>query len=150
MTGWSTWLLGKHLGWLGCERPLAKAWRDFGSRPWRAASFRFSNDLQLVTKVVVVVGLYLSPPENAIVFSVDEKSQIHAWSGPRRSCRPCQGRPSVAATTTSGTAPRPCSPPDGSHRVDRRRSQATAPGNRSSWPFSSRSPAPTPRASCTW
>jgi hypothetical protein len=49
-----------------------------GVRPWRAESFRISTDPELVAKVVDVVGLYLCPPENAIVLSVDEKSLIQA------------------------------------------------------------------------
>jgi transposase len=52
--------------------------RHYGVRPWRAKSFRFSTDPELEAKVVDVVGLYLNPPENAIVLCVDEKSQIQA------------------------------------------------------------------------
>jgi transposase len=76
VTHWSTRLLGKHLGI--SDATVAKAWRDYGIQPWRAASFRFSTDPELVAKVVDVVGLYLAPPENAIVLSIDEKSQIQA------------------------------------------------------------------------
>jgi transposase len=57
---------------------VAKAWRDYGVQPWRSRSFRFSTDPLLEAKVIDVVGLYLNPPENAIVLSVDEKSQIQA------------------------------------------------------------------------
>lgn len=46
--------------------------------PWREGTFKFSTDPQLVAKVVDVIGLYLAPPENAIVLCVDEKSQIQA------------------------------------------------------------------------
>jgi transposase len=76
VTHWSTRLLGKHLGI--SDATVAKAWRNYGIQPWRAASFRFSTDPELVAKVVDVVGLYLAPPENAIVLSIDEKSQIQA------------------------------------------------------------------------
>ena len=76
VTHWSTRLLAKHLGI--SDATVAKAWRDYGIQPWRASSFRFSTDPQLVAKVVDVVGLYLAPPENAIVLSIDEKSQIQA------------------------------------------------------------------------
>jgi hypothetical protein len=41
-------------------------------QPWRSKSFRFSTDPELEAKVVDVVGLYLDPPENAIVLSIDE------------------------------------------------------------------------------
>src|SRR5215213_8375293 len=76
VTHWSTRLLAKHLKI--SDATVAKAWRDYGVQPWRSRSFRFSTDPELVAKVVDVVGLYLAPPENAIVLSVDEKSQIQA------------------------------------------------------------------------
>ena len=46
--------------------------------PWRCETFKFSTDPQLVAKVTDVVGLYLAPPQNAVVLRVDEKSQIQA------------------------------------------------------------------------
>ena len=73
---WSTRLLARQLGI--SDATVAKAWRDYGVQPWRSRSFRFSTDPQLEAKVVDVVGLYLAPPENAVVLSVDEKSQIQA------------------------------------------------------------------------
>ena len=47
-------------------------------QPWRVETFKFSTDPELVAKVTDVIGLYLAPPENAIVLCVDEKSQIQA------------------------------------------------------------------------
>jgi transposase len=76
VTHWSSRLLGKHLK-IG-DATVARAWREYGVAPWRAESFRFSTDPQLEAKVVDVVGLYLHPPENAVVLCVDEKSQIQA------------------------------------------------------------------------
>ena len=76
VTHWSTRLLARRLG--VSDATVAKAWRDYRVQPWRAESFRFSTDPELVGKVTDVVGLYLAPPENAIVLSVDEKSQIQA------------------------------------------------------------------------
>jgi transposase len=76
VTHWSTRLLAAQLGI--SDATVAKAWRDYRVQPWRAESFRFSTDPELVGKVTDVVGLYLAPPENAIVLSVDEKSQIQA------------------------------------------------------------------------
>jgi transposase len=76
VTHWSTRLLARQLGI--SDATVAKAWRDYGVQPWRSESFRFSTDPELVAKVVDVVGLYLAPPENAIVLSIDEKSQIQA------------------------------------------------------------------------
>ena len=57
---------------------VALGWREYGVQPWRSESFRFSTDPQLEAKVIDVVGLYLTPPENAIVLWLDEKSQIQA------------------------------------------------------------------------
>jgi transposase len=76
VTHWSTRLLARHLG-IG-DATVAKAWREYRVQPWRAESFRFSTDPELVGKVTDVVGLYLNPPENAVVLCVDEKSQIQA------------------------------------------------------------------------
>jgi transposase len=76
VTHWSSRLLADHLG-VG-NATVARAWREVGVQPWRAESFRFSTDPELVAKVTDVVGLYLAPPDNAIVLCVDEKSQIQA------------------------------------------------------------------------
>jgi transposase len=76
VTHWSSRLLGRHLG-IG-NKTVATAWREYGVQPWRVETFKFSTDPQLVAKVTDVVGLYLAPPENAVVLCVDEKSQIQA------------------------------------------------------------------------
>ena len=76
VTHWSSRLLAQHLG-VG-NATVARAWRQVGVQPWRAESFRFSTDPELVAKVTDVVGLYLNPPTDAIVLCVDEKSQIQA------------------------------------------------------------------------
>jgi len=76
VTHWSSRLLGRHLGI--SNGTIARAWRDYGVAPWRVETFKFSTDPQMVGKVTDVVGLYLAPPENAIVLCVDEKSQIQA------------------------------------------------------------------------
>lgn len=76
VTHWSSRLLAAHLG-IG-NATVARVWRESGVQPWRAESFRFSTDPELVGKVTDVVALYLAPPENAIVLCVDEKSQIQA------------------------------------------------------------------------
>jgi transposase len=49
-----------------------------GVQPWRAETFKFSTDPELVAKVIDIVGLYLEPPQGAVVLCVDEKSQIQA------------------------------------------------------------------------
>lgn len=76
VTHWSSRLLAKHLGI--SFSAVAKAWRKYGIQPWREETFKFSTDPELVAKVTDIVGLYLAPPEDAIVVCVDEKSQIQA------------------------------------------------------------------------
>ena len=76
VTHWSSRLLAERLK-VG-NATVARAWRDYGVQPWRSETFKFSTDPELVAKVTDVVGLYLAPPENAIVLCVDEKSQIQA------------------------------------------------------------------------
>jgi transposase len=66
VTHWSSRLMAARLG-VG-HATVARAWRDYGVQPWRAETFKFSTDPALVAKVTDVVGLYLAPPENAIVF----------------------------------------------------------------------------------
>lgn len=76
VTHWSSRLLGKHLG-IG-DATVARAWRKYLIKPWRQGTFKFSTDPELEAKVRDVVGLYLDPPDNAVVLCVDEKSQIQA------------------------------------------------------------------------
>lgn len=76
VTHWSSRLLAQRLG-VG-NATVARAWREYGVQPWKSETFKFSTDPELVGKVTDVVGLYLAPPENAIVLCVDEKSQIQA------------------------------------------------------------------------
>jgi transposase/transposase-like protein len=76
VTHWSTRLLAAHLG-IG-DATVARAWRRYCIKPWRRETFKFSTDPELEAKVRDVVGLYLDPPEKAIVLCVDEKSQIQA------------------------------------------------------------------------
>lgn len=75
-THWSTRRLAAKLGL--SHQSIARIWRAFGLQPHRSETFSLSNDPHFVAKVRDVVGLYLSPPDNALVFCVDEKSQIQA------------------------------------------------------------------------
>ena len=76
VTHWSSRLLGEQLGISNVW--VAKIWRKWGLQPWRRETFKFSTDPELETKVRDVVGLYLNPPDKAVVLSIDEKSQIQA------------------------------------------------------------------------
>jgi transposase len=60
------------------ESTIGRIWRAFGLQPHRTDTFKLSNDPLFVEKVYDIVGLYLNPPEAAVVLSVDEKSQVQA------------------------------------------------------------------------
>jgi transposase len=76
VTHWSSRLLAGRLG--VDHSTIAGVWQDYGVKPWRAETFKFSTDPELEAKVVDIVALYLAPPENAVVLCCDEKSQIQA------------------------------------------------------------------------
>ena len=75
-THWSTRTLAKKLG--TNHKFVSRVWRDCGLKPHLICMFKVSNDPNFEEKLTDVVGLYLNPPENAVVFSVDEKSSIQA------------------------------------------------------------------------
>ena len=76
VTHWSARLLGKHVGISFAS--VARIWREWNLQPWRRETFKFSTDPELDAKVRDVVGLYLNPPDKAVVVCIDEKSQIQA------------------------------------------------------------------------
>ena len=75
-THWSSRLMAKEAGI--SEHSVLRIWRAFGLKPHRVDSFKVSKDPMFVEKVRDIVGLYLNPPEKAIVLCVDEKSQTQA------------------------------------------------------------------------
>jgi transposase len=78
---------------LGCSDSLVhRVWRDNGLRPHRIKTFKVSNDPQFAEKLVDVVGLYLNPPEHALVLSCDEKTQIQALDRSQKSLPMFPGR----------------------------------------------------------
>jgi len=75
-THWTTRTLAAELG---IDHTMVhRVWRDAGLKPHRTRTFKLSNDPAFVEKLVDVVGLYLDPPERALVLSADEKSQVQA------------------------------------------------------------------------
>jgi transposase len=147
ITHWSTRLLARELG--VSRDTVARIWREYGVQPWRAETFKFSTDPQLVAKVHDVVGLYLHPPERAVVLCVDEKSQIQALERTQPVRRVWLDRPEqrthdyvrhgtttlfAALEVATGRVIDQCAP---RHR------------HRSSWRFSSRSPGAIPAGGCT-
>ena len=75
-THWSTRSMAREAG--VSEASVRRVWHANGLKPHRVETFKLSNDPQFAEKLEDVVGLYLNPPEHAIVLSVDEKSQIQA------------------------------------------------------------------------
>ncbi len=89
-TQWSTRTLAKALG---CDDTLVqRVWRDNNLKPHRTKGFKVSNDPRFAEKLVDIVGLYLNPPEHALVFSCDEKSQIQALDRTQKSLPLFPGR----------------------------------------------------------
>jgi transposase len=75
-THWSTNSMAKAEG--VSASTVGRVWREHGIKPHRVKSFKLSNDKRFAEKLDDVVGLYLNPPEHALVLSCDEKSQIQA------------------------------------------------------------------------
>ena len=75
-THWSTRGMAKHAGM--SQSAVTRIWRAFALQPHRSETFKLSKDPLFVDKVRDIVGLYMSPPEKALVLCVDEKSQIQA------------------------------------------------------------------------
>ena len=75
-THWSSRLTAKQAGL--SQTAIVRIWGAFGLQPHRVEGFKFSKDPQFVEKVRDIVGLYMNPPENALVLCVDEKSQVQA------------------------------------------------------------------------
>jgi transposase len=75
-THWSTRSMAAEVGLT--QSAVHRIWKAFGLQPHRSETFKLSRDPQFVAKVRDLVGLYLNPPERAVVLCVDEKSQIQA------------------------------------------------------------------------
>jgi len=75
-THWTSRLLAKAMGLNHVD--IWRTWKKYGLKPHQIRRFKLSRDPHLFEKIHDVVGVYLNPPENAVVFSFDEKSQIQA------------------------------------------------------------------------
>jgi transposase len=75
-THWSTRSLAAATGM--SQSAISRIWRAFGLKPHQVETFKLSPDPQFIDKVRDIVGLYLNPPDAAVVLCVDEKSQIQA------------------------------------------------------------------------
>jgi transposase len=75
-THWSRSTMAREVG--VSDSTVGRIWKAHGFKPHRIDSFKVSNDPEFADKLEAIVGLYLNPPEHALVLSVDEKSQIQA------------------------------------------------------------------------
>ena len=75
-TQWSTRSMAARVGLN--QTAISRIWRTFGLKPHRIEDFKLSTDPQFIDKVRDVVGLYLNPPDAAVVLCVDEKTQVQA------------------------------------------------------------------------
>ncbi len=78
-THWSTRSMAKATGM--SQSAVSRIWRAFGLKPHVVQDFKLSPDPQFIDKVKDIVGLYLNPPDAAVVFCVDEKTQVHSGLG---------------------------------------------------------------------
>jgi len=75
-THWSTRSMAKAIGF--SHMTISRVWRAFGLQPHQSETLKLSPDPLLIEKVRDIVGLYMNPPDHAVVLCVDEKSQIQA------------------------------------------------------------------------
>jgi transposase len=100
-THWSRASMAKESGL--SKSTVGRIWKAFGLKPHLVDTFKLSNDPQFIDKVRDVVGLYLDPPEKALVMSM--------WSNPHRhDQRLPAGSLSMTSSSTTPTAPRPAPP----------------------------------------
>jgi transposase len=107
-THWVDALDGAQVGLT--QSAVLRIWKAFGLAPHRQETWKLSRDPQFVDKVKDVVGLYLNPPERAVVLCVDEKSQIQALDRTAPILPMLPGTPRARRTTTSVRGPRASTP----------------------------------------
>lgn len=89
-THWSTRTLAEHLG--TSPAMVQRVWKETNLQPHRVKNFKVSNDPHFAEKLIDIVGLYLNPPEHALVLCVDEKTQIQALDRTQKSLPIYPGR----------------------------------------------------------
>ena len=83
---------------------VQRIWKHYNLKPHLIETFKLSRDKHFLEKLQDVVGLYLNPPDHALVLCVDEKSQIQALDRTQPCCRCGQDCRLARRTTTSATA----------------------------------------------
>jgi transposase len=105
-THWSTRTMAKQSGL--SQTAVSRIWRAFALQPHRTESFQLSADPFFVGKVRDIVGLYLNPPDRAIVLCIDEKSQAQALDRTQPVLPLRLEFPNARLTITSATGPHRC------------------------------------------
>jgi transposase len=90
-THWTTRSMAGETGL--SQSSVSRIWRAFGLKPHVVQTWKLSTDPEFIAKVRDVVGLYMNPPEHALVLAVDEKSQIQALDRTAHACPSCPRRP---------------------------------------------------------
>jgi hypothetical protein len=107
-THWTGRAMGRTAGI--SHRSVQRIWAAHGLKPHRVRQFKLSNDAAFAAKVQETVGLYIDPPEHALVLSVDEKSQIQALDRTQPGLPMKPGRCGTMTMIISATALPPYSP----------------------------------------
>lgn len=108
-TLWSTRPLAAVAG--VSDTTIQRIWKACGLKQHRTKQFKVSRDPKFAEKLEDIVGLYMSPPEHALVLCCDEKNRIQALDRTQPGLPMKRGRAATMHTTTSFTAPPPCLPP---------------------------------------
>ena len=92
------------------QSAVSRIWRAFALKPHLVEEFKLSPEPQFIDKVRDIVGLYLNPPDAAVVLCVDEKTQVQALDRTAPVLPLLPGSPSDARTTTAATVSPTCTP----------------------------------------
>lgn len=103
-THWSTRSLAKQSGL--SRSTISRIWRAFGLQPHRSETFKLSKDPLFIDKVRDIVGLYLNPPDRALVCVSMRNHRFRPWTGRNRYCPCVPAKRSAEAMTTSAMARR--------------------------------------------
>jgi transposase len=106
-THWSTRTMAEAMG--VSNATVSRIWDAHGLQPHRVEGFKLSKDKRFVEKLTDVVGVYLNPPDKAVVLCVDEKSQVQALDRTQPGLPMKKGRCGTMTTITNATVPPACS-----------------------------------------
>ena len=107
-THWSTRAMAKASGL--SQSAISRIWRAFALQPHRTETFKLSKDPLFIEKVRDIVGLYLHPPDRALVCAWTRNRRSRRWTALSPSCRCARAKRNVGRTTTPAMAPPRCLP----------------------------------------